>query len=87
MDSFPEKIEEILAELGNETREKRILLKNNLKMPHKYSLSAVIRTLFEKGKEAEFRRSAVKQMVYMSNPKLTKWVIYNILWRRIRETY
>ena len=83
----PEKIEEILAELGNETREKRILLKNNLKMPHKYSLSTVIRTLLEKGKEAEFRRSAVKQMVYMSNPKLTKWIIYNIIWRRMRETY
>jgi len=83
----PEKIEEILAELGNETREKRILLKNNLKMPHKYSLSAVSRVLLEKSKEAEFRRSAIKQMIYMSNPKLTKWVIYNIIWRRMRETY
>jgi len=83
----PEKIEEILAELGNETREKRILLKNNLKMPHKYSLSAVIRTLLEKGKEAEFRRSAGMQIVHMSNPRLLKWVIYNVIWRRRRETY
>jgi len=83
----PEKIKEMLAELGEETSERIKLLKNNLKMPYKYSLSSVIRTFLEKAREDKFRRSVVKQTVYMLNPKLAKWVIYNILWRRIRETY
>ena len=83
----PEIIEGLLTKLGDETSERKKLLKNNFKMPHKYSLSVVARILLEKSKEAEFRRSVVKQMVYMLNPRLTKWVITNILWRRRRETY
>jgi hypothetical protein len=83
----PEKIEKILGELGDKTREKRFLLKNNFRMPHRYSWYAVIRTLLEKGKEDEFRRSAAKQMVYMLNPKLFKWVISEVILRRKRETY
>ena len=83
----PEIIEGLLTELGDETSERKNLLKNDLKMPHKYSLSAVARILLEKAKESGFRRSAVKQMVYMLNPKLFKWVVYNIIWRRRRETY
>jgi hypothetical protein len=83
----PEIIDGLLTELGDETSERKNLLKNDLKMPHKYSLSAVARILLEKAKESGFRRSAVKQMVYMLNPKLFKWVVYNIIWRRRRETY
>lgn len=83
----PEIIEGLLTQLGDETREKRILLENNFKMPHKYSLSAVMRILLEKSKETEFRRSVVTQMVCMLNPKLAKWVIWNVIWRRRRETY
>jgi len=83
----PEKIGELLVKLGNEKREQDILLKNDFKMPHKYSLLTVARILFEKSKEVEFRRSAGKQMVYMLNPRLMKWVIYNIRLRLRRETY
>ena len=83
----PEKIEKVLDELGDETNERKNLLKNNFKAPHKYSMSTVIRTLLEKGKEREFRRSAVKQAVYMLNPKLLKWVVKSIIGRRRRETY
>lgn len=83
----PEKVEEILIKLGDEEKERKILAKNGFQMPHKYSLSAVLRILLEKMREREFRRSVVKQMVYMLNPKLFKWVVYNIIWRRKRETY
>ena len=83
----PEKIEEILVKLGDEKREREISLKNNFKMPHKYSLSTVARILLEKAKEAEFRKSLIKQMGYMLNPKLAKWVISEIILRRRRETY
>lgn len=83
----PEKIDEILVELGDETSERKKLLQNNFKMPYRYSLSMVIRTLLEKGKEREFRRSAVTQMVHMLNPRLAKWVISEVIVRRRRETY
>lgn len=83
----PEKIEVVLAELGDETRRKGILLENNFKIPHNYGLSTVVRILLEKIKESAFRRSVFKQMMYMLNPKLAKSVIYNIIWRRRRETY
>lgn len=84
---IPEKIEEVLTKLGDETGESEKLLKNNFKMPHHYGLSTVIKTLLEKGKEREFRRSAVKQVVSMLNPKLAKWVISEVILRRKRETY
>ena len=83
----PEKIEEILGELGNERSERKCLLRNNFKMPHRYSLPVVIRTLLKKAKEEEFRRSAVKQAISMLNPKLAKYVISEIILRRRRETY
>lgn len=83
----PEEIKELLVKLGDEEREQEILLKNNFKMPHKYSLLAVTRILLEKAKEAGFRRSALKQGIYMLNPKLFKWVISEIVLRRDRETY
>lgn len=83
----PEEIEKVLPELGDETKERRKLLENNFRMPHKYSLSAVTRVLLEKMKEAEFRRSIFRQMVYMSNPRLAKWVIRETILRRRRETY
>lgn len=84
---IPEKIEEVMAELGKETTERKNLLKNNLKMPHRYGWSTVIRTLLERAKEREFRRSAFKQVRYMSNPKFVKYIINDIIWRRRRETY
>lgn len=83
----PEEIEGILVELGDETRERRISLQNNFKMPHMYSLLAVTRTLLEKSKEGEFRRSIAKQAVSMLNPKLIKYVIEQVIERRRRETY
>lgn len=83
----PEQIEGILANLGSVMSERKNLLRSNFKMPYRHSLRIVIRTLTEKGKEKGFRRSAVRQMLYMLNPKLAKWVIDQIILRRSRETY
>ena len=67
--------EKILSEVGAVVREKKILLDNDFKMPHKYSLFAVARILIEKSRETKFRRSLIKQMLYMLiNPRLSKWV-------------
>jgi len=84
---IPAQIEEILTKLGTDELEKRNLFKNEFKTPHKYGLSTVVKTLLEKANEAECRRSVIKQLVYMLNPRHTKWVIHNIIWRRQRETY
>jgi len=83
----PEKVEEVLASLGDETNERKNLLRNDFKMPHKYCWLAIIRTLLEKAKEEKFRRSVTQQIVSMLKPKLAKWVISNVIWRRKRETY
>ncbi|MEM0203270.1 MAG: hypothetical protein QXO16_04725 [Archaeoglobaceae archaeon] len=85
---IPEKIKEVLTELGSENREKMLLAKNNFKMPHKYSSITIIKALLEKMKEKEFRRSVVKQIMYtLKDPKLAGWVVYHIVRRRRRETY
>jgi hypothetical protein len=83
----PREIEEVLAELDGKTSERKNLFKNNFKMPHRYSWSVIIRTLLEKMKEEESRRSIVKQAVSMLNPKLIKFVIDQVIERRRRETY
>lgn len=84
---IPEKIKKILLKLDIDNKERELLIKNNFKMPHKYSNSAVIKTIFEKIKETESRNSIIKQIILMSNPKLMGWIIWNIVWRRRRDTY
>jgi len=83
----PDKIEEILAKLGEETREKRILIKNNFKAPHRYSWSILIRTLLEMMKGKEFQKSIAMQMVHMLKPKFANYVVGQLAWRRNRVTY
>ena len=84
----PEKIEKILSELGEVAREKKILLDNGFRMPHKYSLFTIAGILIGKSRETTFGRSLIKQMLYMLiSPRLSKWVISEIIWRRRRETY
>jgi len=84
---IPQKVEEVLAGLGNEANERKSLVKNNFKMPHRHSWLTVIRALLEKTKESEFRKSVPKQAINMLNPRLAKWVISEVILRRKRETY
>ena len=83
----PQEVEEILAGLGDEASERKNLIKNNFNMPHRYSWLTIARTLLEKTKDEEFRRSIPTQMVHMFNPQVMKWVITQIIVRRRRETY
>ena len=82
----PEELEEILANLGNETQDVRNLIRDNHEMPYRYRW-AVIRALVEKTRERKFRRSAVVQAMNMLNPKFAKYVIGELVKRRRRETY
>jgi signal recognition particle subunit SEC65 len=85
--SIPKKLEKVLTELGYETKERSRLVKNDFKMPHKYSWQVLNRAFLEKAREKKFRLSMVRQVASMLNPRLTQWVIYNIIGRRRRETY
>lgn len=80
----PEKIKEVLTNLGDARNN---LLKNNFKMPHRYSWSTIIGTLLEMTKGEEFRKSVVVQIMHMLSPKFAKYVLGQIIWRRRRETY
>jgi hypothetical protein len=80
-------LEKVLTELGYETKERSRLVKNDFKMPHKYNWQVLNRAFLEKAREKKFRLSMVRQVASMLNPRLTRWVIYNIIGRRRRETY
>ncbi|AGK60071.1 hypothetical protein Asulf_00035 [Archaeoglobus sulfaticallidus PM70-1] len=83
----PEKIEMVVNELGENESEINNLVKNNFTMPYHYKTSTLIRVLFERMKNSTGRKSIMKQIIYMSNPRLANWVIKNIIWRKTRETY
>ncbi|MEM2741207.1 MAG: hypothetical protein QXD95_03565 [Nitrososphaeria archaeon] len=83
----PQKIEKILSNLGNKTIERKNFVKNDFKMPHRYSLLTIIISLLEKSKEYQFRRSAARQFIDVLNPKSTTRVISDFIRRRKRETY
>lgn len=63
------------------------LANNDYLMPHKYSISSVVKILLEKSQEEEFRKSTLRQMRYMLNPRSAKWVVGEIIQRRRRDTY
>ncbi|MEM5816016.1 MAG: hypothetical protein QXL14_03135 [Candidatus Aenigmatarchaeota archaeon] len=83
----PEKIEELIEIFGIDKSETKKLIDSDYKLPFRFSWSAIIKTIAEKTKEKEFRRSMLKQTIYMANPKLARWVLWNIIWRRKRESY
>lgn len=83
----PDKIEELLNELGYEESEAKRLVKSGFKVPHRYGGRTLIKVFFEKMKEKRFRRSVGTQMVKMSNPRLTRLMIRSLIEMRKREYY
>ena len=83
----PEKLNRILDRLGSNVTEAKSLAKNNLKMPHRYSISTLTRFLLEKMGEGRFRRSVATQMIKLLNPNLAKLVVRELIDRRRREYY
>jgi len=84
---IPDKLEYALSKLGYEKSEAEALVKSDFKMPHRYSLSTVVKVILEKMREKRFRRSVGMQMVKMLNPRLTKYLIGEVIERRRREYY
>jgi hypothetical protein len=84
---IPEKLEYVMDKLGYEKIEAKSLVKNNFKMPHRYSILTVAKEVLEKMGERRFRRSVVLQLTKMLNPKVIKYMLGEIIERCNREYY
>jgi hypothetical protein len=83
----PKNLNYLLNELNYDAREAKNIIKNNFKMPHRYSVITIGRALLEKTKEKRFRRSVATQMLKMLNPRLTKFIVSEFIERRKRDYY
>ena len=72
-DAIPKTHEFIIEELGINDTESVNIVKNNFKMPHRYSLSTEAKIFYEKMGEKKFRRSVVRQMIKMLIQTLQSW--------------
>ena len=84
---IPDGIRQILGKLGDEKRETVKLIKNNLKLPHKFSLLTVAKTIMEKAHEAKARRSLAVQIAHMLNPSFARAVWLEVRKMRTRERW
>ena len=85
---IPEKLEYISNKFGYEKSEAERVVQNDFKMPHTYCMSTVVKVIFEKMGEKRFRRGVGVQIVKMlMNPRLTKYIIGEIIERQRREYY
>jgi len=86
--AIPDKLEYTLSKLGYEKSEAEALVKSDFKMPHRYSLSTVVKVILEKMREKRFRRSVGVQMLKMlRNPRLMKYMIGEVIEMRRKEYY
>ena len=83
--AVPQKLDDILNEIGTEESEAEKLIKSDFKMPHRFSLLTLAKVFIEKMKEKRFRNSVASQMLHMLDPRLTKFVISQVIFRRKRE--
>ncbi|MHA1834223.1 MAG: hypothetical protein ACTSV7_09535 [Candidatus Baldrarchaeia archaeon] len=83
----PEVLQEILGLLGEATLEAKLVMKNNLNMPHKYHPFTVTRSLAEIMKGEKSRRSMAMQQLHMLKPSFTKEFTKLFIDHLTRETY
>jgi hypothetical protein len=83
----PEKLQQILDQLGEENFERARMIKNNFGTPYKYHPITVIRSLLEITKGNETRKSIATQLIHMFNPNFSKDFLRKIIGNVKRETY
>jgi hypothetical protein len=83
----PEKVEYILNKFGVEMLPQKDIIDDKFSLPYRYNAPVLLKVIAERmGDKAGFQ-SIITQMVCSLDPRLAKWVVYNIILRRIRETY
>jgi len=85
--TIPEKLQQILNSLGQETFETTLLIKKDFKTPHKYKLLTLVRSLLEIANVKKCRRSFAGQILHMLGPRFTKDFLRDLMKHILRETY
>lgn len=84
---IPDSIKHVLWGLGDEKYEAERLIRNNLKVPHKFRVMTVVKAVLEKMREGKARRSIALQIVHLLNPSFARSVWYELHKTRTRETW
>lgn len=83
----PEALVNLLRMLGPDYRELSLVAGTDFRMPYKYHLATVVRSLIEKLPEKKARRSFAVQTMKMLNPSFAAYVVKNGIAHMVRETY
>jgi hypothetical protein len=83
----PDELHQILSNLGEEKLETTLLVRKNLKTPHKYHTLTVAKCLVESAKGEKCRRSMALQVLKMLNPRFTGKLLKLFTEHATRETY
>ncbi|HII94944.1 MAG TPA: nucleotidyltransferase family protein [Candidatus Methanofastidiosum sp.] len=83
----PDKINYLLETICSDSMYANKFMSDDFDLPYRYNNLTLISVIFERMMSKNGLKSIFIQGVHMLNPRLAKWVIYNIIWRRKRETY
>jgi hypothetical protein len=83
----PDKIGLLMEEIGWNPKTRGEISLTDFALPYRYSMSTVIKVLAERMRNRNGLKSILTQGVCMLDPRLMKWVVWNIIFRRKRETY
>jgi hypothetical protein len=83
----PDKIGYLMEEMGWDSKRGSEIISDDLALPYRYNVSTLISVMFERMKSWNGLKSTFIQGVCMLDPRLMRWVVYNIVNRRRRETY
>ena len=81
----PEKINYLVEEVGWDSKTPEI--SDDFSLPYRHDVSTLVSIMAERVTNSVGAKSMAKQALFMANPRLMKWVIFNLIFRRKRETY
>ncbi len=82
----PDKIEFLIDSMGGNL--KRECFNDTFSLPHKYGIATLVKVLLERITNKNGLASMIAQLINSAyKPNLAKWAIYNLIFRRKRETY
>lgn len=84
---LPNKLQQILNELGEEKLETALVTKNDFRMPHKYHPTTIIRCLLEIVKEEKTRKGMATQILHAFDPRFSQDFLKRLINHVVRETY
>ena len=83
----PDKITYLMEEMGCNSKRGSKIISNDFALPYRYDISVIVKVLAERMRNKQGLKSMLTQGVCMVDPRLMKWVVWNIIFRRRRETY